>query len=220
MHTAVQASTQSALEGSLHSQRELPAGTEFRGLLTTVDAHALGALEDLLGSRVIGYTGRRRAGQVTLTLQPLALQPPQPAFLKWPIHTGSSFFTLTLLSDTILVDRLLRPVITLTTDILKDREQVGFPDEVPVCVVKAFCAIRRVSGWQSVARIFKPDDIALVKGSTFLLQVPAQAEEPVWQWMNSVIITGIGLRKSEGFGRVCFDEPLHHLAAYEQGGPV
>ena len=79
---------------------------------------------------------------------------------------------------------------------------------------------RRVSGWHSVARIFKSDDIALVKGSTFLLKVPTQAEGPVRQWMDDVITTGIGLRKSEGFGQVCFDEPLHQLAANQGGGPL
>jgi CRISPR-associated protein Csx10 len=219
--TAVQTKTQSALEASLHSQRELPAGTKFRGLLTATDEHALDALEKALGSPVIGYTGRRRAGKVTLILQPPSLQSPQPAFLEeWPLQERWSFFTLTLLSDTILVDRLLRPVVTLTSDILKDREQVDFPTEVSVCVVKAFCATRRVSGWHSIARIFKPDDIALVKGSTFLLKVPTEARELVQQWMSSVTANGIGLRKSEGFGRVCFDEPLHHLAAREKGGPL
>lgn len=220
--TAIQTKTQSALEASLHSQRELPAGTKFRGLLTATDEHTLDALEKALGSPVIGYTGRRRAGKVTLTLQPPSLQSPQPTFLEeWPLQEGWSFFAFTLLSDTILLDRLLRPVVTLTPDILQDREQFcGFPTEVSVCIVKAFCATRRISGWHSIARIFKPNDIALVKGSTFLLKVPTKDKGFVQQWMSSVIANGIGLRKSEGFGRVCFDEPLHHLAAREKGGPV
>lgn len=216
--TAVETKTQSALEASLHSQRELPAGSEFRGLLTAVDESVVKELEAALDWPVIGYTGRRRTGRVQLRLQPLSFQSPQPVSLPWPTEAGWKFFTLTLSSDAILVDRLLRPVITLTADIFKDREQIGFPANVEVCIVKAFCATRRVSGWHSVARIFKPDDIALVKGSTFLLKAPAQDEERVQDWMRSVITTGIGLRKSEGFGRVCFDEPLHQLAAREKGG--
>jgi CRISPR-associated protein Csx10 len=106
---------------------------------------------------------------------------------------------------------------------MKDVDQVGFLDGVDVKIEKAFSATRRISGWNSVSRIFKSDDVALVVGSTFLLSVPEDDEQHVVDWMQTVMQSGIGVRRSEGFGRVVFDEPLH-LAACENreqiGGPL
>ena len=140
MRTAVRTETQSALDASLHSQQELPAGTKFRGLLTTTDDRALGNLQNVLGSLITGYTGRRRAGRVTLDFSSLSFAEPRATFLPWPQQEGWSFFTFTLFSDAILVDRLLRPAITLTVELLKDKQQIGFPEDVSVCIEKVFCA--------------------------------------------------------------------------------
>jgi len=218
--TAIAFQTQSALEASLHSQNELPAGTEFCGLLTATDEDAVKTLEEGLNTfPVTGYTGRRRMGKIEISMQPPSIKTPQPDFLNFPSENGFVFFALTLLSNTILVDKLLRPAITLTPKILKDQQQIGFPD-VDVSIIKAFCATRQVSSWHNVARIFKPDDIALVKGSTFLMKVSEDNKADVQSWMDDVLYTGIGLRRSEGFGQVCFDEPLHKIAAQEKGGPL
>jgi len=215
--TAIAFQTQSALEASLHSQSELPAGAEFWGLLTATDENAVKELEE--GFPVTGYTGRRRMGKIEISMQPPSISTPQSDFLNFPVENGFVFFALTLLSDTILVDKFLRPAITLTPEILKDKQQVGFPG-VNVSIIKAFCATRQVSGWHSVARIFKPDDIALVKGSTFLMKVSEDNKADVQNWMGDVLYSGIGLRCSEGFGQVCFDEPLHKIAAQEKGGAL
>ena len=71
-----------------------------------------------------------------------------------------------------------------------------------------------------MAKIFKPDDVALVKGSTFLLTVDVTGEQRVRNWMQQVRTVGIGIRRSEGFGRVCFDEPLHIAMCRKSGGPL
>ena len=142
---------------------------------------------------------------------------PQADLSNFLLEDGSAFFTTTLFSDTILVDRLLRPVITLTPQILYDIHQVGFPEHIAVSVEKAFCATRRVSGWHTVAQIFKPDDIAITKGSTFLLKVSEADRNAVQEWMQKALYTGIGLRRSEGFGQVRFDEPLHETARMKGG---
>lgn len=219
--TAVSYRKQSAMEASLHSRVELPAGMKFEGVLATSDGTALEHLLDRLPKhRLTAYTGQQRAGQVEILIEELTTTPrPQARFLKWPGDANGLYFTLTLTSDAILIDPLLRPVITLTPPVLTD-EQIGFPTDVDISVVKAFCAARRVSGWNSVGRIFKADDVAIVAGSTFLLRVPPAAREVVQAWMEKVIFTGIGLRRSEGFGQVRFDEPLHARASEVKGGPL
>jgi hypothetical protein len=60
----------------------------------------------------------------------------------------------------------------------------------------------------------------MVAGSTFLLKVQPGAKASVEGWMKRVIGSGIGLRRSEGFGQVRFDEPLHLTASDQKGGPL
>ena len=216
--TAVSGKTRSAVGASLHSQRELPGGAKFWGLLAATN-EAIETLERLISPQgCIGYIGRRRMGKVRFEISNWNLDWPGTDPSSFLVEDGHAYFTMTLLSDGILVDKLLRPAITLTPEILNDPEQGGFPP-VSVSIVKAFCAARRLSGWHSVARIFKPVDVALVKGSTFLLRIGQDDAGTVREWMQKVLYTGIGLRRSEGFGQVCFDEPLHK-AALGKGGPL
>lgn len=213
MRTAVSPRTRSALRGALYSQTELPAESAFRGMLIATDANALEALIQVLGNQFTGWTGRRRAGKLEVIFNP-ASPPSKPKFLPWPTEDGWHFIALTLVSDAILIDRMLRPLITLTSEVLY--EYLDFPTGVEVQVVKAFRAVRRVAGWSSVGKIFKPDDLALAAGSTFLLKVAADGASNVLDWMHRLTMEGIGLRRSEGFGRVVFDEPLH-LATSRKG---
>lgn len=233
MRTAVDSTIGSALDRSLHSQQELPADATFTGTLTASDAPTLDRTKKLIESlieklggstniEVTGYTGRRRAGRVRLRLLP-ASAPSKPRFFKtWPKPSQSDhcYFALTFASDVILVDQLLRPIITLDRqgNVLKD--EMDFPRDVELTVEKAFVSQRRVSGWNAVAQIFKPDDMAMVMGSTFLVKVKEADEQRVTAWMQRVSEQGAGLRRAEGFGRVRFDEPLHRKAADEKGGPL
>jgi hypothetical protein len=223
MRTAISPELGSALEASLHSREELPAGTIFYGLLTATDDALWEKLKQRLPEKIIGFTGKQRSGKMELVIQSTGGVQPRPNFFNLPGDNQLLYSTLTLTSDTVLIDPLLRPVVTLTPNIIKDPDQVGFPANVPISIKKAFCATRRVSGWNNVGQIFKADDIALKAGSTFLLEVPANTRGVVQGWMEKVTITGIGLRRSEGFGQVRFDEPLHMAATRnleKLGGPL
>ena len=222
--TAIHPKSGSALDGSLHSQQELAADSSFSGfllssaeydhLLNTVITHLGG-----LGTSIIAYTGRRGAGQLEIKIESFPYATGAPFFFNgWQQGNGTCYFTLTFTSDVILVDRLLRPIISLDSQTLKN--EMKFP--VDVCVKKAFVSARRVSGWNAVAKIFKPDDVAMVKGSSFLLEIKEADKPKVEAWMNEKVQAGVGLRRAEGFGRVSFDESFHKLAAKEneKGGPL
>lgn len=229
--TAVHLPSGSALEGSLHSQQELAPGTTFVGTLMVSDVttpnnatNLVDALfKGLCGSAddtivLTAYTGRRRAGKVEISIQTSEAMPEQD-FLSWPKPADYCYFVLTFTSDVILIDRLLRPIITLDRDGKVLKNEMDFPS-VDVRVEKAFVHTRRVSGWNAVAQIFKPDDIAMVMGSTFLMRIKESAQQEVKDWMQQRIKHGVGLRRSEGFGQVRFDEPFHRAAAQKRGGPL
>src|SRR5262249_612627 len=143
----------------------------------------LGGAENI---EVRGFIGRRRAGQVRLRLRETSASSKPHFFKAWPKPSapGHGYFALTFVSDVILIDSLLRPIITLDRrgNVLKD--EMGFPKEVELTVEKAFVNARRISGWNAVAQIFKPDDAAMGKGSTFLVKIKEVDEHSVATWMR------------------------------------
>jgi CRISPR-associated protein Csx10 len=232
--TAIHTPSGSALEGSLHSQQELAAGSTFTGTLlardTTVPNDTKKFVDVLFdqfggldGEGIIAYTGRRRAGQIEIRFNTFSGELPKPCFFDtWPkpAQTDRCYFALTFTSDVILIDRLLRPIVTLDKDSKVLKDEMEFPRDVEACVEKAFVRTRRVSGWNAVAQIFKPDDMAMVMGSTFLVRIKQSDQQKIRNWMQRRIEGGVGLRRSEGFGRVRFDEPFHCKAAEKNGGPL
>jgi CRISPR-associated Csx10 family RAMP protein len=222
----------SARGGYLFSQEELAAGSQFRGYVSGLPAE-LNALLKALSVKptqfVSGFVGRRRSGRGTIKFgvpAPTEVKPvtinksgssedwpvlgsladPVP-FFKWPGSNGK-WLTLTLASDAILVDRLLRPVTHLKTkaDLVI---HLGFPSEVEIEIKKAFTARRMVAGWSGIGEMFRPDDLALAAGSTFILYFPNDAPDAVQKWAVRLLDRGIGLRRAEGFGQVTFAHPLH-----------
>ncbi|QQS46595.1 MAG: hypothetical protein IPM66_22295 [Acidobacteriota bacterium] len=237
MRTAVDAPSGSASEGTLHTQQELAAGSTFDGWLVisdnpppdasaSPDSALFGGLSLSLGDRFVAHTGRRRAGQVQLTISEEGpLQQPDPFIDGWLTskYPDQLHFALTFTSDVILVDRLLRPIPTVDVKTLKNLLSFPgdpFPNDVAVTMRKSFARTRRASGWNAVAQIFKPDDVAIMMGSTFLFSVKRADREKVKDRVIKLVTEGIGLRRSEGFGRVRCHEPFHRAAVLKHGGAL
>ncbi len=208
-----------AREGFLFAQEELAAGTRFRGLALG-GPELFAALQQALGLEtdpvLIVFTGRRRSGKGKLELQVDTLpKEDKEVFFSWGQRPGV-WAALKLASDLILVDRLLRPITVLDEDIL--HEHFGLPASQEVRIEKAYVAWRRVSGWSGVGKIFRPDDIALVAGSSFLLHFPGGKTAELQEWHARLEKEGVGLRRAEGFGRVTFRDPLHLASFTNQHG--
>lgn len=208
MSTAVVGNSGSARQGSLHSQQELAAQQTFNGYLVCSQAD-LATLQDGLGGQEIqGYLGRKRSGLVKVSLEQKEKNWDEPLVVSSPKYPGKAFAALTCTSDLILVDELLRPVTSLTTENLA----VLSSPPARVEIVKAFAASRTVAGWLGIGKIFKENDLAITAGSTFLLQFRENDQQVVQEWMQRLAVQGLGLRRSEGFGQVTFSEPLHDLS--------
>ncbi len=107
------------------------------------------------------------------------------------------YFSITLESDAILVDRFLRP-----------SAEINFPfDNIePVLKVAKSQAIR---GWQSAWGLSKADDVGLSMGSVYLFRYTGSDFEGLQKVLISTAINGIGLRREEGFGRISICNSLH-----------
>ena len=100
------------------------------------------------------------------------------------------YFSLTLASHAIMVDRYLRPATEIS---------FCFSEIEPVL---------KVAKTQSIRGLPKADDVGLSIGSVFLFQYTGDDQEGLKNFLNRLMNTGIGLRREEGFGRVLLCDPL------------
>ncbi|MCP5109100.1 MAG: hypothetical protein GY950_37305, partial [bacterium] len=110
-----------------------------------------------------------------------------------------TYFSITLESHALLVDRFLRP----TADLRPDFQGI----EAVARIVKAHTA----RGWQSAWGLPKPDDTGLEMGSVFLFSYHGTELKELNRFLEKLSVTGIGLRKEEGFGRIQVCDPFHLL---------
>ncbi len=177
------------------------------GLFLTPQQHT--ALEPLLTDTVFAGADRTRGlGEMALSLTPADM----PSFdcAAWserfiqklrrlthqPLPEGL-WFSTGLLSPAILVDGFLRPSGELP---------LNFSDLVAVTR-----RIRRqvVRGWHSAWQLPKPEDPAVAPGGVYLWRYTGKDTEGLQRYLETLAISGIGLRRAEGFGRIGVCDPLH-----------
>ena len=199
-------------EGSLRTVSELTRGNRFHGQMRGEEA-LITALQERLGDRFSIYAGKRRFGKIALQMRDDSLKnfSKEEVLFERPGKSGT-WAVMKFESDVILIDSLLRPVCSITNEILQD-----LLHSPTVEVVSGFVKTRRVAGWSGVGKLFRPDDFAMRAGSTFLLRFENSSTQEVFSWITELTDQGIGLRRGEGFGRVRFDDPIHRLSISEEG---
>jgi CRISPR-associated Csx10 family RAMP protein len=121
------------------------------------------------------------------------------------VATRHDFYVpLTLVSDVILVDHLLRYQTQIDASYLREVWQLPGAE-----LVYHHNGIRRVMGWQSLLRIPKSDEVAIMMGSVFLFGFSAPLDEQKIATFLRLQNQGIGARRREGFGRVMVASPFH-----------
>lgn len=106
-------------------------------------------------------------------------------------------FSVGFSSHAIMVDTLLRPFLEIMLD---------FPD-----IVMDTRMIRQhtVRGWQASWQLPKPEDVAIGMGSVCLFRYTGNDIQGLNTYLNQLMVNGIGLRRSEGFGRIHVCDPFH-----------
>ncbi len=195
-----------ARETSLFAYEALPEGTQLRGFVRADDA---GDLEELLRALGLGSlaslevapasldlrVGRRKGALGHLACQvevPTGIVSEVGLFADAPMvpRSGAGSVRIDLLTPAILMDRSLRYRTALApADLgLEGKRFDG-----------AFFRTEVVAGWNSTHRLPKADAVAVVAGSSYLLNGLRDRE---LETLRRAALQGVGRRRVEGFGAV------------------
>jgi CRISPR-associated protein Csx10 len=111
------------------------------------------------------------------------------------------YLPITLTSDTLLYDRLLRHQLTLTGAYLDTVWNIPGAE-----LVYQNAGRERVAGWHDVWGLPRADEWGIARGSVFLFGLPG---EPDFARLAQMQARGIGARRSEGFGQVRIADTFH-----------
>lgn len=118
------------------------------------------------------------------------------------------YLAITLQSATILCDPFLRYQKTLDAASLPDALGLFVPTYTFQRVYQSV-GMQRIAGWNELWGTPRPNDYAMEVGSTFLFACSQQPDNDVIQTLRTREETGIGRRRSEGFGRISLSDPFH-----------
>lgn len=116
------------------------------------------------------------------------------------------YFAITLYSPTILCDAFLRYHITLEAAPLARllKQPAGTFKKIYQAV-----ETQRITGWYDIWGTPRTNDHAIEMGSTFLFACSHALDKDLLQALYTLEETGLGRRRSEGFGRICISDPFH-----------
>ena len=124
-----------------------------------------------------------------------------------PEHNNSAKSNaLTLHAPAILCDPLLRHHGSIDVEML--HELSGLPADDVTRVYQA-ASTARVTGWNEIWGTPKLHECAIEPGSVFLFAWKGDVDDELYQALFRLEESGIGLRRAEGFGRVCVSDPFH-----------
>lgn len=223
MHNEINPESQRVEPGQLYEYIALQSQQYFCGELVFQDEQAWELFQDLTGLDseekfllYLGKASRRGYGKVLAWLTPVESGAPvfdtlQP--LKERVKVGDKELTLTLLSDTILTDSFNRFVTGFDGEILNEvLNQNNRPGdqrlELTIQEGKAFASSIIIDGYNTKHHLPTWRDIALASGSIVRLDLGEPLTQQQFTQLEILEREGIGLRRSEGFGRIMFGHPL------------
>jgi len=219
-HVGINPDLKRASDGDLYTYEAIPAGRYYAGELYLVDKDWQ-RVSELLKINLntpfelrIGKGRNRSYGLVNVVVVPMADSEP-PTWIHAPLETRLKATTenelyITLATDTIIQDVwgrfygrfepawLAQELETSDFQILPVSE--AYPSQVVrTKLVESFDARSGLPRWR---------DKALIAGSTARI-VFNSGNRPSVDVLKRIENEGIGLRRSEGFGRVVFNHPAH-----------
>ena len=114
------------------------------------------------------------------------------------------YFPITLQSDAILVDSLLRYQTTLHENYI--HHAWNLPN---TALIYQNAGQRYIAGWNSLFGLPKAAEQAISMGSVFLVGYDGMLDSGFYQNLYNIEEKGIGKRKSEGFGQVTVADTFH-----------
>ncbi|MBL8152952.1 MAG: hypothetical protein JNM70_02110 [Anaerolineae bacterium] len=217
-HVGIHPGLKRADDGDLYLYDTIPAGQTFVGEITLnqEDWESLGSLIGVaVGEDFDLYLGKGRNrgyGHCKARIEPVTEdQPPpwvhMPLEKRLDVRPAPNELLMTLASDTILLDKWGAYYRCFDQDWLEDvfGVQVIIPEENQIA--SQVVQTRSIESFDARSGLPRWRDLALATGSTVRLRFPVQFPDP--DRLRDLERDGIGLRRSEGFGRVVFNHPAH-----------
>lgn len=114
------------------------------------------------------------------------------------------YVPVTLASDVILLDHLLRYQTYISADYLQESWQLS--DAV---LVYHSCSVQPVMAWNDTLHLPRADETAVAKGSVFLFGFSSSLDDSKIGTFLRMQEQGLGVRLREGFGRIVIANSFH-----------
>lgn len=223
-HTGISRATGTVEQSILFSRSVLAAGSCFWGMIQVDDGPAT-ALKQFIaeasqaGLIRVGSNRSRGMGRITIRLS--GFEPDTEEKLAGRLQSFNQvlrdaagdydfdlkygcYVPLTLTSDAILVDHLLRYQTFLGADYLATTHQIDGAE-----LVYSNAQPRRIMGWNSLWRLPKADELAVAMGSVFLYGFKTDLNNQLVANLFELQQAGIGIRRREGYGQILVANPFH-----------
>lgn len=204
-----------------HPSTQSPAPTRFRGSIITADSSiktafsnisqiggrqttGIGAVRITFGDELVDtrHALMKRIEQMNAQFSNVAAAIAALGGQSWSI-APRSIFTISLLSDAILLDDGWIPASVLSANQLK--EATG----IQARLLHAFASTTTVGGWNIIWQRPKPTNVAVTMGSVFVFQSDKQLSDSDCDALLLLQEQGVGERRSEGYGQVLICDPFH-----------
>ncbi|WP_342596658.1 RAMP superfamily CRISPR-associated protein [Cyanobacterium aponinum UTEX 3222] len=152
--------------------------------------------KNLEGSYSIGQSKKDDYGTIKVTIAQ------QPQLHQGKIQLDNNTLSVWLLSDLLLRDKRLNPTADL--NILKEtlEKTLGVTLEEKQKIIRQ----RRTESWQVRWGLSRPSLVGIQAGSCIVYEV-TEGELDINQ-LSQIQMSGIGERRVEGYGQMCFNDPL------------
>ncbi len=194
--------------GGVYSYEAIAEGTEFcaelrlrKYLVQHLNKNDRQWYQSLMGEYCIGQSKKDDYGLIAIE----EISPPQALTFNIPIQ--GLILTVWILSDVLIRDERLQPTTdlnifreTLSTALgvtLRERED---NDRISLMVRQ-----RRTDSWQVRWGLSRPSLVGLQAGSCMVYEVSGDLDP---NKLGQLQTTGIGERTVEGYGQLCFNDPL------------
>lgn len=222
-------------EGSLYTRRKLASCNLFMGYIIFSDDPDGSLLQDFCnglgvssGDSFVISVGQKRGRLRLSNLGVDDFPPPYDVQNRMDslsiIGKSSILLSLTLQSDTILLDDFLRYLSWIPASFLQETLiRADAPKEIILEEKRSFTRLCPIFGWNTAHGLPRETDWAIEKGSSFLYELRKSSggtfsEDDVKALTKAIEKTeasGLGLRCGEGFGEAIFSDRFHQLDEFQ-----
>lgn len=199
--------------GGVYSYQAIPEGTMLKAELRLpqitkkrLDSSQADWWNRLCGCLRIGQSKKDQYGAVSVTVSPTVVQHESNSAQSNPQQNELYVWCL---SDVLLRDQRLNPTTSpkdfkdaLATELGVTLEERAETNDCLAMMVRS----RRTESWQVRWGLPRPSMLGFQAGSCMVYQV--QGEIPTPEKLAEIEARGIGDRRAEGYGQICFNDPL------------